>query len=321
MKKYIILSFITLTIILTIFAVGYSKINETEYFRAVKAEKTTAVETLRYNGTVEYANSAVTASNGMGIVQSVLVSSGDFVEKGDPVMTVYQTESDISKSDILSALTSGNAESIGSIPEGDFSVKVYEAKSNGIVSGLDLEEGGVFQKGQTLFKVSPEKSFQIQINAVEKDIPKIKIGQKVEIDCKAIENTLHGEISAIAKSAKQTTTAVGKETTVKVTVKIDEEDDKIKSGYTAVCTVTVNEKENTLLVPYSSVLTDSLGKTFVYAQSGSKVEKRYVVCGFEYNNGLEITDGLSPGEPVLIDASKVSSPKNAVVNEVGENAE
>lgn len=321
MKKYIILTLLSLSIILTTFATGYTKINSIDYVSAVKIENTTAREILNYNGTVEYRNSSVCTSNGTGMVQSVLVNNGDFVEKGDPILTVYQTDAELSKSDIMSSITSGNYDSLTTMFDSDFSVTLYEAKASGIVSSLDLEEGGVFQKGQTLFKISPEKSFQIQINVVEKDIPKIKVGQNVKIDCKAVSDILYGTVSSIGNSAKQTTTTTGKETTVKVIIGIDDSNEEIKSGYTAACAITVSEKENTLLVPYSSIGANENGKNFVYIMNDSKIEKRYVTCGAEYNNGQEIKKGLKSGDIIVYDASNVENLDSTVVNEVRINAQ
>ena len=321
MKKYIILTLLSLSIILTAFATGYTKINSIDYVSAVKVESTTAREILNYNGTVEYRNSSVCTSDGTGMVQSVLVNNGDFVEKGDPILTVYQTDAELSKSDIMSSITSGNYDSLTTIFDSDFSVTVYEAKASGIISSLDLEEGGVFQKGQTLFKISPEKSFQIQINVVEKDIPKIKVGQNVKIDCKAVSDILYGTVNSIGNSAKQTTTTTGKETTVNVIIGIDDSNEEIKSGYTAACAITVSEKENTLLVPYSSIGANENGKNFVYIMNDGKIEKRYVTCGAEYNNGLEIKNGLNSGDIIVYDSSTVENPDSTVVNEVRINAQ
>lgn len=321
MKKYVILTLISLTIILMIFASGNSTISNIEYVSAVKAEKKTAVEIINYSGTVEYRNSTVCSAKGAGVIQSVLAESGDFVTKGDPVLTVFQTESEISNADIMSAITSGDFQSIVSAADGDISSVVYEAPSTGIISGLDIEENSFFQKGQILFKVSPEQSFQVRINALEKDIPKLKIGQSVKIDCKAVPDILYGTVDSIGSSAKQTTTASGKETTVKITVKIDGENKDIKSGYTASCSIKISEKSNALLIPYSCVGKDEDNKNFVYLLKNGALKKQFVSCGTEYSNGMEILSGLSDGDIVVSDCSKVKDISSTVVNEVKGHAE
>ncbi len=319
MKKYIILSLVSLSIILTIFASGYTKISSIEYVSAFIAERTTAFEKLNYSGTVEYNNSTAALSSGSGMVQSVFVNSGDYVEKGTPILSVYQTDAEISKSDILSAITSNDFDSVSSFLDSNASIEIYEAQDSGILSDLDLEEGSIFQKNQTLFKISPQRSFQIRVNVIEKDIPKIKTDQSVRIDCKAVPKVLIGTVKSIGNSAKQTTTANGKETTVTVIIGIDEECEEIKSGYTAECSITVSEKENTVLIPYHALGTDDNGKSFVYVIKDNRLQKKYVDCGFEYTNGIEIKKGISENDIVASDASQIKDPENTVVNEVKLN--
>lgn len=316
MKKYIILTIVSFTIILTVFATGYSRVDNIEYLSAVRVEKTTAVESLIYSGTVEYANSQSCSSGGQGVVQSVLVSNGDYVREGDPILIAYQTESEVSTTDIMSAVTDGNYDEIYSLLGEESSIIAYNAPGSGIVSSLSLEENSVFQKGQTLFKISPENSFQIQINVTEKDISKVSVGQSVAVECKAIENALSGTVSSVDKSAKQTTTTTGKETTVKVVVTIDDECDDIKPGYTAECTINVSEAENTVLIPYSCITADENGEELVYLYDGERAEPHYIVCGKEYNNGVEVKAGLDVNDLILSEASNVENINRVVVNEV-----
>ena len=321
MKKYILLSLTSLSVILIIFASGYSKVLEIEYVSAVKIEKTTAFEKINYNGTVEYNNSSVCTANGTGVVQSVLVNNGDYVEKGDPVLTVYQTDTELTRADIMSYAASGDYEELADMLNGDISVSVYEANASGLINSLDFNQGSVFQKGQTLFKVSPEQSFQVQINAVEKDIPRIKVGQKVRIDCKALSDMLYGTVKSIGSSASQTSTSMGKETTVKVLISIDDQNSEIKPGYTALCSITLAEKKNTLLIPYSSVKQDDNGKNYVYYVNKNRVQKHYVTVGTEYSNGLEIKNGLNTNDIIVYDASCVKEIDKTTVNEVRLNAQ
>ena len=321
MKKYIILTLTSLSVILIIFASGYSKVSEIEYVSAVKIEKTTAVEKLNYNGTVEYNNANICKSTGTGIVQSVLVNNGEYVEKGDPVLTVYETDTELTRSDIMSYASTGSYDELASLLDGDIALKVYEAESSGLISSLDLNEGSVFQKGQALFKISPEQSFQVQINVLEKDVPKIKVGQKVRIDCKALSDVLYGRVKSIGSSASQISTSMGKETTVKVLISIDDQNTDLKSGYTAVCSITLSEKKDTLLIPYCSVKEEENGKNCVYYVNNNKIQKRYITFGTEYSNGLEIKKGLKDGDIIVYDASSVGEADKTVVNEVRLNAQ
>lgn len=315
MKKYLILACISLTLIFSVIATGYSRVNSIEYVSAISVEKETAAEYLIYSGTVEYSNSSACTADGTGVVQSVLVNNGDYVNEGDPILIVYQSESEISSSDILSAITSNDYDTLSSVFENDSSIKTYNAEKSGIIS-IGLEESSVFQSGQNLFKISPENSFQIQINVTEKDISSIEVGQSVKIECKAIPEQLNGTVKSISKSASQTTTTTGKETAVKTIITVDDDCDDIRVGYTATCSIIISQDENVLLVPYSSVGTDDNSEDFVYLINDGEVQKHYVICGKEYNNGVEITDGLNEKDIIVYDVSEIKNPKNTVVNEV-----
>lgn len=316
MKKYVILVCVSLTLILTVLATGYNYISDIEYTSAMRVEKTLAKESLIYTGLVEYSNASTCTSKGNGMVQSVLVNNGDFVSEGDPIVIAYETESEIPKSDIMSAITANNYDLISSILESNSTLSVYEAKTSGIISSLNLDGNSLYQKGQTLYKISPENSFQIQVNVTENDISKVEIGQTVLIECKAVSNTLKGVVKGIDKSAKQTSTGTGKETTVKVIIQIEDDCEEIKSGYTASCSINISEKADTLLLPYSAVATDENGVDYVYLYKNGTVVKHTVNCGKEYNNGIEIKKGLSEGDIVISDLAEVKDISRAIVNEV-----
>lgn len=316
MKKYVILFILSITLILIIFAVGYTRVENIDYVRAVRIDKTTAVERLDYSGTVEYADSASATAKGSGVVQAVFASNGDFVEKGDAVLSVYETEADISSSDLMSQFASGGLSSLESLARGSGALTVYSAEKDGIVSGLSLESGGFFTSGQTLFRVSGQQSFQVRLNVSEKDISKIKVGQNVTVDCKALPRVLHGEVRSVGDTASQTSLASGKVTTVKVIVAIDESSDDLKTGYTADCSVVCERREGVLLAPYPSVCTDENGNAFVYIAAESCVKKHIVKTGKEYSGGVEIISGLSDGDIIVYDAAKVEEPAHTIVKDI-----
>ena len=316
MKKIIAAVTVTLALILIVFAVGYTRVGSTELVRGVRVSRRTAVERLNYTGTVEYAGSASSCAKGSGIVQSVFFKNGDVVEQGDVVLAVLETYADIGSADILSALSSGSAENAASLLSGGGAASVYTAASSGVLSGLDLDKGGVFLKGQTLFKVSGQQTFQVQLAVSEKDISRVKKGQGVTVDCRALPNMLSGVVTSVGDTASQTGSSSGKMTAVKVTVAIEGSCADLKPGYTADCSIVTSKKEEALLAPYSAVLHDEAGGAFVYLSKGSFAEKTAVTEGGEYSNGVEISQGLSDGDIIVYDAAKVSDSSRTVVSEV-----
>ena len=311
MKKTVFLIITSAVIILAIFAVGYTKIGAIEYTSALRVEPTEGRQYVECSGTVEYAGSKTVQADGNGAVQAVLMRNGDIVREGDAVMTVCETSAQINVTDLISAISSGSASSILS----SGTVKVYTAESSGIISGLDLDAGGFYTKGQTLFSVSEQDSYQVCVNISERDIKKIKKGQDVQITCPAVEGKMHGTVSSVGSTAKQTATQTGKSVTVKVTVSVDDPPPDLRTGYTALCSVTTDTKSGIFILPYSAVRTDA-DEACVYLSKGTYMEERAVTLGEEYSDGVEITDGLSEGDIVAADIMTVKDPARTVVNEV-----
>ena len=144
----------------------------------------------------------------------------------------------------------------------------------------------------------------------------MEVGQSVEIDVRAMPYMVKGKVKEIDNYAKQTGSAFEKETTVKVIISVENNYSDLKSGYTADCKIKVQEKDNVLLVPFSSVEADENGETFVYILNSNKCEKHIVVCGEEYSGGIEIVDGLKSGDIVVYDVSGIDETKENVIGEV-----
>ncbi len=106
MKKYILMIFVTLSVILFVFAQGHTIIDNIEYADVITVTKKEAQEKLIFNGTVEYKESAACISSGTGIVASVLVQENTYVEKGTPIMIAMQTDKEFDLSEILGAVSS-----------------------------------------------------------------------------------------------------------------------------------------------------------------------------------------------------------------------
>lgn len=75
----------------------------------------------------------------------------------------------------------------------------------------------------------------------------------------------------------------------------------LKSGMFAKVDISLAEKKNALSVSKKSVYTDEEGQAYVFVPSSDKKQamRQNVKTGFENNDYVEITDGLSSGDEVL----------------------
>lgn len=320
MKKYILIILVTLSVILIVFAQGNTKIDNIEYVNAVPVSKKEARERLIFNGTVEYKDSCVCTSDGIGMVTEVLVSENSFVEKGSPVLIAMQTYEDIDIADIVTAITSQSNDVYSRLLDNNCKAVVYKAEKSGYLRSVSAEKGSFYLKGSELFNISNGTEYRIRINISEKDINKVKCGQMADIICRSGDK-YSGIVESISENAKLMTDLSGQQSVIQAIIKFTDKEINVKSGYTVQCSVLTKSKEDVILVPYSSVGNDENGECFVYLFDGKHFVKHYVVCGYEYSNGQEIISGLSENELIACEISKIKNVENAVIGEVKINAQ
>ena len=168
---------------------------------------------------------------------------------------------------------------------------------------------------------------QVQIN--ENDIPKVKLGDKVDIDVDAYgTKVFKGSVVEIANSAanisSQAVTNTDQVTnfTVKISIDPSSYSDLIKfdnkypfrPGMSASVDIYTNEVANVIAVPIQSVtvrekdnnkkdkekLTDEDYEEVVFVISGDTLQKARVVTGIQDDEFIEIKSGLNPKQAIVI---------------------
>lgn len=145
----------------------------------------------------------------------------------------------------------------------------------------------------------PDLSIMESITYVnEVDIQKISKGQTVQIGLDAIpEKKLSGTITTVANIGEQRPNSESKVFEVKIL--INEKDSTLRPAMTTSNTILITTIPNVIYVPIEAIRSE--GKTsFVYIQSGNKVEKRTVKLGVMNENEVIVTSGLSVNDKVYL---------------------
>ena len=90
---------------------------------------------------------------------------------------------------------------------------------------------------------------------------------------------------------------------------VDDPDNLLLPAMTARVDIVTDEKENALVVPISALKTDSSG-SYVMVASGKEQEKRYVSTGIYSDEYVEIVDGLTDGEQLVVSYKSKSGSNN-----------
>jgi HlyD family secretion protein len=136
-------------------------------------------------------------------------------------------------------------------------------------------------------------------------VKKLKPGQKCEIRIESQSGmVLHGTVTTIGTMAD--TDSPWARSSVKeylTTVKIEDlpADSGLLPGMSAEVAIKVNHFPDVLMVPVQAVA--QRGSQYVaYVKSGSRIERREVTVGESNEKFIEIKDGVSEGERLLMDA-------------------
>ena len=304
MKKYIYLFLSTLLIITVTILSGYAVNGNTAEVEVFSLETKNMDNTITSSGKLQYRSGKSVKANEMGIIKDIYVKNGDEIKKGDVLFSYYQAEIASQYADLqnLSALLSNFTakEQILDEVKKYCTVKEVYAESDGKVTGIQYTTNDIVQKGSEIIKLSNGDILEITVNINENYIERVKTGQNVQIIFNAVEGKKYsGKVTKISDEAVQTTGLSGKETTVAVTVTLDDKkDDKLRIGYSADCTIVTSTDENVLVLPYEYIHSDNKGD-YVFSAVRNRAKKIYIKTGSEYKDGTQIISGLNKNDKII----------------------
>lgn len=304
----------------------------------------TVTSTVSCSGKIEYSENKTISSGLIGKIEEIYVSEGDYVTKGEKLFSVSQDISSLESIENIDMAEIPDDMLANSVLNGDINsldeytgdgiaiqnnnsseVEVEDIVSeySGIVGAVDKAVGDVITSEEKIMEISDSNSIQACLQVSESKIGDIKIGQSANIECSALKDKqINGTVSKIGGVAKQTTTTLGKETSVDIIVKIDESQvtEEIKPGYTVKCNIIVDSKDDAILLPYESVRYDDNGKEYVmcYTQNGI-CEKRTIKTGDEYKNGVEVLSGVDSSDLILSSPDGISDSSFAKATEENDD--
>ncbi len=161
-------------------------------------------------------------------------------------------------------------------------------------------------EGMDLMYLPDISSMLVDTEISEVDLSRIKIGLPVEIRLDAYPDAVFmGEIKTIADLARRKISRVtGKLTGAKVfsvTVKVVDQDVRLKPGLSATAEIIVNAHENALYIPLETVFVDEQDHTIAYVKKRGSIEARPIVIEESNDRVAIVKEGLQEGEELLLD--------------------
>lgn len=180
------------------------------------------------------------------------------------------------------------------------------APISGVVASRYIKTGNMVNLNQPLFKIVDFDPLIANLFIPEVEIQKIQVGQKAELTFDATNGTLYeGFVERISPIVDP------ESGTVKVTIDVKDGKNNLKPGMFARVRIVYDTHQNSLLIPKQAVLSED-GSKMVFTIQDSLAIKKLVKTGYESESMVEIVEGLSLGNQVVVvgqtglkDSSKV----------------
>ena len=258
-----------------------------------------------------------------GVATSILVEEGDRVHKGDTLLIIDDREArlnlrkaEIAYREAKNALDrSKQMKARNLVSEEEFETvqlaceraktELDEAKLayqytrvtapiDGYIVDRLVELGTMVTQGKSLFRMAQFNPLRARIHIPEKDLKKVRIGQKVLLHAESEPSReFEGRVELISPAVDP---ASG---TFKVTVRVDSPRGLLRPGMFVSCKIVVDRHEGALAVPKEAILYEG-DRRYIYTVRDDTAERKDVDVGFTDDEYVEVAGDVSPGDFVVV---------------------
>ena len=239
-------------------------------------------------------------------VQYALETDAEIKSWNDQITTLKEEQSHLSSAKAAqvnpgSASASKASMEATELTQEDTLSKIEAAKEgikadfNGVITAMPatVVEGATVASGSQLFTIANLDDVQVSISVSKSDLPKVSVGEKVDITINGKQ--YQGEVTKVSGTATKNANGVA---VVATTIKVTNPDSDIILGVEANNKIHAQKADDTIVLPYELIQTDSTGD-FVYVLENGVVTRKDVTIGISTSTDAQIIEGLSVGDQVI----------------------
>lgn len=179
------------------------------------------------------------------------------------------------------------------------------APFKGIVSARLVSPGQVITRNTTLTWLVDLDPLKVEVNVPERFLSQVLPGQKLALKVAAWpQRTFTGTVYFASPYVNPDTR------TMLIKARVPNSDAALKPGMFAGLELTLNVRTNALVVPEAAInqVLEGGRAMVMVVNSESKVEVRQVKVGMRLESKVEITDGLSDGDQIIVEGLQKIAP-------------
>ncbi|MFC2423943.1 MAG: efflux RND transporter periplasmic adaptor subunit, partial [Fusobacterium polymorphum] len=306
----------------------------TNDYSYMEVKKTDEIGTLNLNGYIK-------ANNPIGIfvdkklkVKEVFIKNGDFVEKGQVLMTFDDDESnklnrniekerinlqkiqrDLKTTRELYKLGGASKDEVRNLEDSarvsqlniDEFTEVLnktatEVRSpvDGVVSNLKAQENYLVDTDSSLLEIIDSNDLRVIVEIPEYNSQSVKLGQSVKVrqDISDDDKVYEGEITKISRLS--TTSTLTSENVLEAEVKTKEVIPNLVPGFKIKAVLQLKADEKNIIIPKIALQSEN-GKYFVFTiDSKNTVKRKEVTVKNIVGDNIIVTSGLNVGEILIV---------------------
>jgi len=167
----------------------------------------------------------------------------------------------------------------------------------GVITDLPTQVGDVVQIGSKAVQLDDLADLSLAVQISEIDIPLVAVGQPAQLVFDAyFETTFNGEVTQISPVG----TSIQGVVEYTVTVKMLDDDVRIRPGMTAAVTILIEEIEDVFVIPNDAIVSSN-GQDQVYVRRGGEYVAVPVTLGFYSDFYSEVIEAdIEEGELIVL---------------------
>jgi RND family efflux transporter MFP subunit len=180
------------------------------------------------------------------------------------------------------------------------------APFDGVVAAVNGNPGEPAPSGTNGFLTLVDPTaVRVDVTVDETDVARVAVGKPASITFDALPGRpFRGSVISVSPSGTLSQGVV----TYPVSISIDTRNQSLPGGLTASATITIDEKNNVLVVPLRAVRRQGREQVVEVVGEDGKSSPRAVKTGVQNEQLVEITDGLQEGEPILVQGTTTRTP-------------